>query len=104
MNMTFVNKDDNNRKIDDKKMFPVIAVMQFLGGMMFPLQIVNKSYGHTFGYGGLTIISVIVMAISAVVIIYGGISMIIIVCVFLNYFYKVITGLKKSATTDTSSK
>ena len=30
--------------------------LQFLGGMMFPLQMIIKVHGHTFGYGGLTII------------------------------------------------
>jgi len=104
MNMTYENKDDNNRKVNDKKLIPVWGVIQFLGGMMFPLQIFNKGKGHTFGYGGITIMSVLIMIISTVVIIYSGISMVIIICVFINYFYKVITGLKKSATGNTSNK
>ena len=39
--MTY-EKDDNNRKIDDVRMEPVLSVIYLKGGMMFPLQIVIK--------------------------------------------------------------
>lgn len=104
LNITYKNKDKDNNFIGNKQMRPLLGVLQSLAGTVFPLQIIDRSWGHTFGYGGITILSLVIMIISTVVIIYSGISVIVIICVFINYFYKVITGLKNSATGNTSNK
>ena len=97
-NVRYENKTDEN-KLDPqkptKKMIPIWGVIQFLGGMVFPLQLFYKRWGHTYGYGGVTLISLLVMIISTIIIVYSGLSILIIICVFIHYFYRIFTELNQ---------
>ena len=103
LNMPYDEYDEDGNLISREALRkPFASMLQYYAGMVIPLHFFDKKLGHNFGYGGLTGVGILIILISGVTIIYGGIAMGIILAVFIRYLYQVITGLKASAT-ETSS-
>lgn len=101
--MQYQMYDNDNNPAGTKVVYPFESALKYYGGMVLPLQLISRKWGHTYGYGSLTLMSIAIIFVSGFLIIYGGIAMGIILAVFISYLYRVIVGLKAGATSSSDS-
>ena len=96
------NKETQKIELSDNsqdKLYGLGDSLIYLIGTVVPYQIlIGPAWAKTYGEGGITALILIFTIISAVIIILGGFNILVVICVFLIYFYKVITGLAKAST------
>lgn len=101
-NTYIFNKDTQEVELSEDpqdKIYGFFDSLIYLLGTIIPYQLfLGTAFGKTYGQGGLLILILIFMAISAVIIILGGFNILILIGVFLVYFYKVIYGLGEAST------
>ena len=89
---------DGSLEPSKENSFPFLTAIHFYLGMIIPFQLTgSKALGESYGKGGISILILVFMIISAGIIIIGGLNMVVITLVFFAYMYKTIDSLKTSA-------
>lgn len=83
-------------KIQGTRYLPFGGAIIRLIGLIVPLQLIHPVIGKNYGYGGIGILILIFMVISAIIIFLGGINILFIGGIFLAYITKVISGLSST--------
>ena len=78
--------------------YPFLTAIHYYLGMIIPFQITgSRAAGESYGKGGISMLILFFMIISAFIIIIGGLNIVVITLVFFAYMYKTIDSLKTSA-------
>lgn len=94
----YTELDDGTFKPEPVDSVPFATAIKYYGGMIIPLQLFgSREMAETYGKGGLSILIIVFMIISAFIIIIGGINILVICVVFFVYMFKTIEALKTSA-------
>lgn len=104
LNWKYVKKyDDEGNYIETVPGLPLFTFLHYLFGTIIPFQLYKKSKGFTYGFGGIGITIAILMFISIIIIILGGINIGVIMFFFISYMLKVLFKFKNEVTNSTSS-
>jgi len=99
----FTEKEDGSFDVETVDSVPFVTAIRYYIGMVIPYQIFGeKGLGETYGNGGLSLLIILFMVISAFIIIISGLNIAVICIVFFIYMFKTIDALKTSAMGDGS--